>query len=248
MQYDKKNKNPEIPILYEDNHLLVVNKPPGVLSQSDHTGDADMLSILKHDLKVRYSKPGNVFLGLVHRLDRMTRGVMVFAKTSKAASRLSLQIRERTFQKRYTTVVYSPKIIPVEGVYSHYLTKDSASKKAHIHNQAIPDSKKAVLEISHVAANHPWYLLDIDLHTGRFHQIRAQLAALGFPVFGDKKYGSTIKNGGDFALLCRELRFKHPVRKEPLSFRIPLPKNHPWLLFFSGKHEDESIKNQGHSL
>lgn len=213
-----------IPVLYEDNHLLVVVKPPGAPSQEDQTRDPDMLTLLKADLKRRHNKPGNVFLGLVHRLDRPVGGVMVFAKTSKAASRLSAQIRDRSFEKIYLARVHGcPE--PREGVLDHFLVKDQKTNKVHIAQANDPGAKQARLTYRVEQTVDDISRVRIDLHTGRPHQIRVQMASIGCPLVGDQKYGdvSRDKPGDSIALWSYEIRCKHPTRDEQLCFSAPAP-------------------------
>lgn len=210
--------------LYEDNHLLVVVKPVGMLTQSDHTGDPDLLTALKADVKVRHKKPGDVFLGLVHRLDRPVGGVMVFARTSKGAARLSEQIRNRTFEKIYRARVQGqpPK---TTDTLEHYLVKDERNNRVSVVAPNAPGAKQALLEyqcLAHDDATNT-SLLEVNLHTGRPHQIRVQLAAIGCPLVGDTKYGGGRESGVDMALWSYRLRFKHPTRDEWLAFEAPPP-------------------------
>lgn len=185
----------QIPILYEDNHLLLVQKPVNVPVQGDHTGDDDLLSMLKRDLKVRYQKPGNVYLGLVHRLDRPVGGVMVFAKTSKAASRLSDAVRQRAIKRGYLAVVRGAP--PQEqGVLEHYLVKDSRENKVYAVPPQHKNAKKAVLQYKTIARRKNLSLLYVELHTGRPHQIRVQLSSVGCPLYGDQKYGQGLNRPG----------------------------------------------------
>ncbi|MTI95264.1 MAG: RNA pseudouridine synthase [Firmicutes bacterium] len=220
----------EIPIIFEDNHLLVVNKPVNVLSQADKTGDKDMLTLLKQDLKVRYNKPGNVYLGLVHRLDRPVGGVMVFAKTSKAAARLSDQIRTREFAKTYLAVVHGkPK---KANRLRHYLAKDSSTNTVSVVSSDAQNAKEAELEYHVLASTGDLSLLKINLITGRPHQIRVQFAATDYPLYGDQKYGAKInKPGQQLALFCHEISCLHPTRKEPLTFSQNPRDVHPWNQF-----------------
>lgn len=217
-------------ILYEDNHILIVVKPPNMLTQGDHTGDEDLLTALKEDIKDRYNKPGNVFLGLVHRLDRPVGGVMVFARTSKAASRLSEQIRTREFKKSYMTVVHG---VPVQaaGTLMHYLVKDKASNT--VRTVKSPDEgKQASLDYVVKASEGGLSLVHIKLHTGRPHQIRVQMAAIGHPLYGDQKYGAEVNRPGmQLALWSAEIGFQHPTLKRQMSFSSIPPKEYPWSMF-----------------
>jgi 23S rRNA pseudouridine1911/1915/1917 synthase len=219
------------PILYEDNHLLVVVKPVNIPSQADDSGDRDLLTIIKDDLKGRYQKPGNVYLGLVHRLDRPVGGVMVFAKTSKAAARLSEQIRTREFQKNYLAVIHgSPD--GLKHCLQHYLQKDQFNNIVKAFNKPHPEAKEAILEYEVIGRRDNFSLVKIHLTTGRSHQIRVQLAAIGHPLYGDQKYGAGLnKPGQQIALWSAELNFKHPTRDEIMRFKIDPPKVYPWNLF-----------------
>ena len=213
-----------IPLLYEDNHLLVVVKPSGVPTQADRTGEPDMLTRLKADLKRRHEKPGNVFLGLVHRLDRPVGGVMVFAKTSKAASRLSAQIRARTFEKVYLAQVHGvPE--PREGELVDFLLKDQRSNTVRVAAATEPGAKQARLAYRVEKAGGEVSLVRIELHTGRPHQVRVQMAAIGCPLVGDRKYGDASSNspGEAIALWAYEIRFNHPTRGETVCFTVDPP-------------------------
>ena len=220
-----------IPIIYEDNHLLVVEKPVNILSQADHTGDQDMLTLLKQDLKQRYNKPGNVYLGLVHRLDRPVGGLMVFAKTSKAAGRLSKQIAEGNFEKIYLAVVRGvPK--QWEGQLVHYLKKNPKLNKVSASDHRLSGSKKAVLNYQVLASRDGCSLVQIDLLTGRPHQIRVQFAAVGHPLVGDQKYCVPTKAHVQIGLWAYQIGFNHPTLKEWLVFNQPPPfKRYAWNLF-----------------
>ena len=221
----------DIKILFEDNQLLVVVKPPNILSQGDITGDEDLLTILKKDLKTRYDKPGNAYLGLVHRLDRPVGGVMVFAKTSKAASRISDSIRKENFGKTYLAVVHG-KPEKREGTLVHHLFKDEASNIVSVVSEASGKGKRAVLDYRMKASSGKLSLVEIDLHTGRSHQIRVQLAAIGCPLYGDQKYGAAMnKPGQQLALWSAKLGLEHPTLKQPLSFESSPPEEYPWNVF-----------------
>lgn len=222
---------PGIKILYEDNHILVVVKPPNILSQGDSTGDEDLLTLLKNDMKIRYDKPGNVYLGLVHRLDRPVGGVMVFAKTSKAASRLSESIRNKEFKKSYLAVIHGTPT-NLSGTLVDYLLKDEASNTVSIVSEASGKGKRAVLDYKVKAASGRLCLVEIDLHTGRSHQIRVQLSAAGHPLYGDQKYGAALnKSGQQLALWSARLGFEHPTLKQYLDFESNPPGEYPWNLF-----------------
>jgi len=222
---------PAVQVLYEDNHLIAVVKPPGMLSQADETGAPDILTVVKADLKARYGKPGNVFLGLVHRLDRPAGGAMLLAKTSKAASRLSDAVRSRSFAKGYiacTEGVPSPR----EATLVHYLRKDPKTNTVTAHLRPVPDAKEAVLSYEVAAAADGRALVAVRLHTGRPHQIRVQMAAIGCPLAGDRKYGAGAKSGvhshDTAALWSAYIGVTHPVTKEWLEIRSLPPREGVW--------------------
>lgn len=220
--------DPDIPILFEDNHLLVIQKPAGLLSQEDHTGRPDALTLCKEYIKKKYKKPGNVFLGLLHRLDRPVSGVMVFAKTSKAASRISEQIRARKVRKRYRAVVLGNP--PPNGVLEHHLLKDETKNIVTVINKPTRKSKLAKLSFNSISNKDSLTLVDINLETGRAHQIRVQFAHIGCPIWGDKRYG-TQENAGSIALHAHSFRLVHPTLQEKITFTANLPDDEPWAGF-----------------
>lgn len=221
----------KIKIIFEDNHLLVVEKPVNILSQEDETGDADMLTLLKNDLKLRYNKPGNVFLGLVHRLDRPVGGTMVFAKTSKAASRLSEQIRTGQFKKSYLAVIHG-KPQKSEGELVNFLIKDNKNNIVKAVDNNIKDAKEARLDYKVIENTDKLSLVEIALHTGRPHQIRVQFSNIGHPLYGDQKYGAVLnKEGQQIALWSNTIKLPHPVSKEEMIFKSNPPKEFPWDVF-----------------
>ncbi len=221
----------KINLIFEDNHLLVVEKPVNMPTQSDRTGDPDLLTFLKNDLKVRYQKPGNVYLGLVHRLDRPVGGVMVFAKTSKAASRLSAQIREGKLEKGYLAVARG--ILKIKNHHLHnYLVKDIRQNIVTVVPDSTPESKEAFLDYSVIGEFENLSLLKITLGTGRSHQIRVQLAAIGHPLYGDQKYGAEINQAGEqLALFSYRLCLQHPTSKELIEFKAIPQLTYPWTVF-----------------
>lgn len=205
-------------IIYEDNHIIVVEKKPNIPSQADKTGDIDMLSLVKQYIKEKYNKPGNVYVGLVHRLDRPVGGVMVFAKTSKAASRLSDQVREKVFRKKYLAVV-DGKVEPEKGTLEDYLYKDERNNMSKVVSKDKKNAKLAKLDYEVLKYNEvkDLSLLKINLHTGRHHQIRVQFSNFKHSIFGDQKYGTRGK-GKQIALWSYYLEIVHPVTKERMEF------------------------------
>lgn len=220
----------DIPIIHEDNHLLVVDKPPNVLSQGDRTGDLDMVTRLKADIKRRYRKPGNVYLGLIHRLDRPVGGVMVFAKTSKAASRLSDQLRKGIFKKIYLAVLRG-KPTKVEGRLRHYLQKNKKINRVFSVSKNTPGAKEAVLDYQVIDTREGLSLVKVFLHTGRPHQIRVQFAESGCPLYGDQRYGRKLnKRGQQIALWSHQVEFMHPTLKTEIAFKSYPKKYHVWRI------------------
>lgn len=220
----------QLKILYEDNHIIVAEKPPNIPSQSDKTEDEDMLTIIKQYIKEKYNKTGNVYLGLVHRLDRPVGGVMIFAKTSKAASRLSEQVRNKTFKKEYLAIV-DGKIDQQKGILEDYLLKNQANNISKVVKENTKNAKYAKLEYEVLKYNEEinLSLLKILLHTGRHHQIRVQLSHFGHSICGDQKYG-TRGRGKQIALWAYQLTIEHPITKEKMSFR-DLPETiGPWVM------------------
>lgn len=215
-----------IDILYEDNHILVVEKPANILVQSDCTGDLDLLTLLKQDIKKRYQKPGNVYLGLIHRLDRPVSGIMVFAKTSKAASRLSLQIKQHQFQKYYLAIIEG-KMKEKKGVLTDFLLKDEIKNKVFIDK----NGKESSLEYEVLQEKNNYSLVAIKLITGRSHQIRVQFSSRNCPLYGDQKYNKHSKIGQPIALYAYKIAFRHPITKEVMTFLGKGKKGYPWSLF-----------------
>ena len=218
-----------VKVLYEDNHIIVAIKPAGVLSQGDGSKSPDMLTILKAYIKEKYQKPGEVYLGLVHRLDRPVSGVMVFARTSKAASRLSEQIRTRKVEKLYRCVVSG--ILEGEGRLENYISKDDDRNIVTVSDTEKPGFKASYLDYKALASKDGMTLVEVKLGTGRSHQIRAQMAHSGYPLIGDQKYGDKDKRCKDIALEAYKLSFEHPVKREFITFEAPLPSGYPWNLF-----------------
>ena len=217
-------------IIYEDNHLLCVAKRPGEIVQGDKTGDEPMSEARKAWLKEKYQKPGNVYLGVIHRLDRPVGGLVIFAKTSKALSRMNELFRTGDVTKRYWAIVTArpPKH---SDTLEQYLVRNESQNKRYVARQgaAMPGAKLARLSYRLLASGEHYHLLEIELHTGRHHQIRCQLAALGCPIKGDLKYGAPRSNpGGSISLLSRQISFTHPVSKEALTLTAPVPDERLW--------------------
>ena len=216
-----------IDVIYEDNHLLVVNKPINIPVQEDRSKDEDLLTILKKYIKEKYNKPGNVYLGLVHRLDRPVGGIMVFAKTSKCASRLSEQIRVKKFNKIYNAVVMNK--IEDSGKLIDYLLKDTRKNIVRIDK----NGKKSVLSYKRLNFIENMSLVEIELETGRSHQIRVQMSNHGNPLYGDQKYNKKAMVGEQLALFAKKLEFYHPITNELLTFELELPDRYPFNIFKS---------------
>lgn len=214
-------------ILFEDNHIIIINKKAGQLVQGDKTGDTSLLDEVKSYIKQKYSKPGNVFAGLVHRIDRPTSGIVIFAKTSKALTRLTEMIKKREIKKTYWAVVKKNEIPETQRLV-HYLKKNEKNNKAIIFNSssAQSGSKEAILTYKIIKKSDHYLLLEIDLETGRHHQIRAQLSAIKCPIKGDLKYGADRSNSdGSIHLLARKIEFIHPIKKEKIVLEAPVPEN-----------------------
>ncbi|HAH59157.1 MAG: RluA family pseudouridine synthase [Lentimicrobium sp.] len=223
------NTLPEI--LYEDNHILIVNKRAGDIVQGDKTGDMPLPDLLKNYLKEKYQKPGQVFLGVVHRLDRPVSGAIIFARTSKALTRLTKMVKAREIHKTYWALVNQ---LPTanEQKLVHFLRKNEKQNKSYVVKKESSGAKEAVLEYRLTASSRTIHLLEIDLFTGRHHQIRAQLAAIGCPIRGDVKYGEKRPNAdGSICLHARKLSFSHPVTGETLNIEAKLPETPPWQHF-----------------
>ncbi|WP_379968252.1 RluA family pseudouridine synthase [Epilithonimonas sp. UC225_85] len=212
-------------IVYEDNHLLVINKKAGQLVQGDKTGDLSLLELIKDFIKNRDDKPGNVFLGLVHRIDRPTSGLVIYAKTSKALSRLTQMVKNREVKKTYWAIV-AKEMIPKSQRLVHYLQKNEKTNKATVFIKQTEGAKESILNYQIIKTLDNYQLLEIDLETGRHHQIRAQLSKIGVPIKGDLKYGAPRSNpDGGISLHARRLQFIHPVTKENIEITAPVPQN-----------------------
>ena len=214
-----------INIIYEDNHVLVVEKPINIPVQEDSSKDLDFLTLLKNYIKKRDNKPGNVYLGLVHRLDRPVGGVMVFAKTSKCASRLSEQVRNRTLKKTYYAVILGKP--EKSATLKDYLLKDHKTNMVKINK----NGKEAILDYELIDTKNNLSLVKINLQKGRSHQIRVQFSSRGHALYGDQKYNKSAKPKEQIALFAKTLTFIHPTAKEKLTFNLELPKSYPWNLF-----------------
>lgn len=214
-----------INVIYEDNHLLVVEKPINIPVQADISGDLDFLTMLKLYLKDKYNKPGNVYLGLIHRLDRPVGGIMVFAKTSKAASRLSEQVRNHTFKKTYVAVIEG--VLNYGDTFIDYLIKNEKENKSFVS----PGGKEAILSYKVIKSVDNLTLVSVNLKTGRHHQIRVQFSNRGFPLYGDQKYNENAKAGQQLALFSKKIEFIHPVTKEILEFELETPNRYPFNKF-----------------
>ena len=215
-------------VVYEDNHIIVVNKTASEIVQGDKTGDTPLSETVKEYLKVKYNKPGNVFIGVTHRLDRPVSGLVVFAKTSKALSRLNDMFRLGEVKKTYWAVVKErPK--ELEGELVHWMVRNEKQNKSYAYDTEKPNSKKAILRYKLIGHSQNYHLLEVDLQTGRHHQIRCQLAKMGCPIKGDLKYGSPRSNpDGSICLHARRVRFIHPVSKEMIDLTAPLPAGNLW--------------------
>ena len=215
-------------VVYEDNHIIIVNKTASEIVQGDKTGDTPLSETVKQYLKEKYSKPGNVFIGVTHRLDRPVSGLVVFAKTGKALSRLNEMFKNSEVKKTYWAVV---KNLPreEEGELVNYLVRNEKQNKSYAYDKEVPGSKKAILRYRIIGRSQNYYLLEVDLKTGRHHQIRCQLAKMASPIKGDLKYGSPRSNpDGSICLHARSIRFVHPVSKELIEVEAPVPPGNLW--------------------
>ncbi|WP_287642141.1 RluA family pseudouridine synthase [Bacteroides sp.] len=218
-------------VLYEDNHIIIVNKTASEIVQGDKTGDTPLSEIVKQYLKEKYQKPGNVFIGVTHRLDRPVSGLVVFAKTSKALGRLNEMFRVGEVKKTYWAIVKNMPPEP-EGELVHYLVRNEKQNKSYAYDSEKPGSKKAILHYRLIGRSDNYCLLEVDLKTGRHHQIRCQLAKMGCPIRGDLKYGFPRSNpDGSICLHARRVRFVHPVSKELIEVVAPVPNSNLWHAF-----------------
>lgn len=215
-------------ILFEDNHLLLINKKPGILTQGDKTGDKSLIDLAKYYIKKKYNKPGNVFVGLPHRIDRPTSGIVILSKTSKSLSRISKLFKEKKIEKKYWAIVKN-KIENREGKLIHFLKKNQKKNKSFVQKDKKDDHLKAELEYKLIKKMENYFLYEIKLITGRHHQIRAQLSYIGSPIKGDIKYGFKRTNkDGSISLHSREINFIHPVKKNKIQIIAPTPDDDLW--------------------
>lgn len=215
-------------VVYEDNHIIIVNKTASEIVQGDKTGDTPLSETVKQYLKEKYQKPGNVFIGVTHRLDRPVSGLVVFAKTSKALSRLNEMFKNGEVKKTYWAVVKN-RPPEEEGELVNYLIRNEKQNKSYAYDTEKPGSKKAILHYRLIGHSQNYHLLEVDLKTGRHHQIRCQLAKMGCPIKGDLKYGSPRSNpDGSICLHARSVRFVHPVSKEVIAVEAPVPAGNLW--------------------
>ncbi len=226
-------------ILYEDNHIIIVNKQAGEIIQGDKTGDRTVADEIKAYLKEKYNKPGAVFLGIPHRLDRPVSGVSIFARTSKALARLNEMFRKGEIEKTYQAIViHEPQI--ASGTLEHWLTRNEKQNKAYAHKVPRENAKKAILDYKVEAKSDRYWLINVQLHTGRHHQIRCQLAAIGCPIKGDLKYGAPRSNAdGSICLHARSIRFEHPVSHKIIFTEAPYPSFPLWNVFQKLCNESE---------
>lgn len=218
-------------IVYEDNHVIIVYKESGEIVQGDKTGDRPLSEAVKDYIKEKYHKPGNVFLGVVHRLDRPVAGLVVFARTSKALSRLNAMFRDGEVHKTYWAITHDAPAEP-EGTLTHWIVRNERQNKSYAYGHEVPGAKKAVLRYRVIGHSDNYHLIEVRLLTGRHHQIRCQLAAIGCPIKGDLKYGARRSNpDGSISLLSHEIEFVHPVTKAVVHVVSPLPDDNLWKSF-----------------
>lgn len=221
----------DLVVIYEDNHLIAVNKHPGMLVHEDSTGDTPLSMLVKNYIKKRYGKPGDVFLGVIHRLDRPVSGVVVFARTSKALARMNELMKERKIYKKYYAITaHRPE--PLQGQLVHHILKDETKNIVKAYSSKKSGSKEAILEYNTIGELDAKILLEVVPHTGRPHQIRAQLSKIGVPIVGDLKYGADyVLPQQAIGLHCAEMRFVHPVKLEEISIKANVPTTFPWKAF-----------------
>ena len=222
-------------VVYEDNHLIILNKSSSEIVQGDKTGDKPLAEMVKEYIKQKYHKPGNVFLGVVHRLDRPVSGLVVFARTGKALARLNEMFRTKEVHKTYWAIVGNCPPTE-EGELVHWLVRNEKQNKSYAYDKEKPEAKKAILDYKLIGRSERYFLLEVDLKTGRHHQIRCQLAKMGCPIKGDLKYGSPRSNpDGSICLHARRVRFVHPVSKQEIDVTAPVPEGNLWHSFQNDK-------------
>ena len=219
-------------VLYEDNHVIIVNKASGEIVQGDKTGDKPLCDIVREWLKAKYDKPGNVFLGVVHRLDRPVTGAVLFAKTSKALSRLNKMFASHENVRKTYWAIVGNRPPQESGTLTHWLTRNGQTNTARAYDREVPGSKKAILDYRIISSSDKYFLLEVTLHTGRHHQIRCQLSKIGCPIRGDLKYGAPRSNpDGSISLHARSLSLTHPVSMKPINVVAPVPDTNLWKAF-----------------
>lgn len=227
----KRNDRSHLNVLYEDNHLIAVMKPAGMLVHGDDTGDRTLADKVKAYIKKKYDKPGDVFLGVIHRLDRPVSGVVVFARTSKALTRMNKLIKDREVDKEYLTLV-SERPSPLQAEITHYIEKDKQKNFSHVYDRPKGNAKKATLAYNMISEISGYVMLQIQLYTGRPHQIRVQMKRIGCHIIGDIKYGYELANiDQSICLHCSRMSFVHPVKKEKINIKCKPPRNDFWDLF-----------------
>ncbi len=215
-------------VVYEDNHIIIVSKNSGEIVQGDKTGDTPLSEYVKQYIKEKYAKPGNVFLGVVHRLDRPVAGLVVFARTSKALSRLNEMFRKGEVHKTYWAIT-THRPTENEGMIEGWISRNEKLNKSFHHNKEVPESKHAVLRFKLLASSQRYHLIEVNLLTGRHHQIRCQLASIGCPIKGDLKYGAPRSNpDGSISLISKKIQFVHPISKKEIYVEAPLPNERLW--------------------
>ena len=225
----QKSNKENLQVIYEDNHIIVVNKRAGDIVQGDKTGDKPLSDIVKEYIKEKYNKPGNVYLGVVHRIDRVTSGIVIFARTDKALTRLNKMLQTHNEIKKTYWAIVDKKPIAKEAELVHFLVRNAKQNKSYAHDKIVPNSKKAILNYKVIKELDRYQLLEINLKTGRHHQIRSQLSKIGFPIKGDVKYGFKRANKDlSIHLHARMIEFIHPVKKEPISLIADLPNDPIW--------------------
>ena len=219
-------------VLYEDNHIIIVNKASGEIVQGDKTGDKPLCDIVREWLKAKYDKPGNVFLGVVHRLDRPVTGAVLFAKTSKALSRLNKMFASHENVRKTYWAIVGNRPPQESSTLTHWLTRNGQTNTARAYDREVPGSKKAILDYRLISSSDKYFLLEVTLHTGRHHQIRCQLSKIGCPIRGDLKYGAPRSNpDGSISLHARSLSLTHPVSMKPINVVAPVPDTNLWKAF-----------------